>query len=100
MNIDVFVTKELSDVTKVSPAPFMAMLVIGVGIGSLLAGWLSNGRVELGNAYNVDLNDVLSPQSIDKRHGPSAPSASLDTALSVKVWPAANVVLLVAVSDV
>ena len=48
MNIDVFVTKELSDVTKVSPAPFMAMLVIGVGIGSLLAGWLSNGRVELG----------------------------------------------------
>lgn len=48
MNIDVFVTKELSDVTKISPAPFMAMLVIGVGIGSLLAGWLSNGRVELG----------------------------------------------------
>ncbi len=48
MNIDVFVTTELSEVTKVSPAPFMAMLVIGVGIGSLLAGWLSNGRVELG----------------------------------------------------
>lgn len=48
MNIDVFVTTELSDVSKVSPAPFMAMLVIGVGIGSLLAGWLSNGRVELG----------------------------------------------------
>lgn len=48
MNIDVFVATELSDVSKVSPAPFMAMLVIGVGIGSLLAGWLSNGRVELG----------------------------------------------------
>ena len=48
MNIDVFVTTELSDVSKVSPAPFMGMLVIGVGIGSVLAGWLSNGRVELG----------------------------------------------------
>ena len=48
MNIDEFVNTELSDVTQVSPGPFMAMLVIGVGVGSLLAGWWSNGRVELG----------------------------------------------------
>lgn len=49
MNIDVFVNEELADnATKVSPGPFMGMLVIGVGIGSLLAGWWSNGRVELG----------------------------------------------------
>lgn len=48
MNIDEFVNTELSDVTHLSPGPFMAMLVIGVGIGSLLAGWWSNGRVELG----------------------------------------------------
>lgn len=49
MNIDVFVTQELADdVAKVNPGPFMGMLVIGVGVGSLLAGWWSNGRVELG----------------------------------------------------
>ena len=49
MNIDVFVTQELADnVAKVNPGPFMGMLVLGVGIGSLLAGWWSNGRVELG----------------------------------------------------
>jgi len=48
MNIHEFVTNELSDVTPLSPGPFMAMLVIGVGIGSLLAGWWSSGRVELG----------------------------------------------------
>lgn len=49
MNIDVFVNQELADnVASVNPGPFMGMLVIGVGIGSLLAGWWSNGRVELG----------------------------------------------------
>ena len=49
MNIAVFVKSELADdITKANPGPFMAMLVIGVGIGSLLAGWWSNGRVELG----------------------------------------------------
>ena len=49
MNIDVFVNQELADnVAKANPGPFMGMLVIGVGIGSLLAGWWSNGRVELG----------------------------------------------------
>lgn len=48
MNIDQFVNIELADNAVVSPAPFMAMLVLGVGIGSLLAGWWSNGRVELG----------------------------------------------------
>ncbi len=49
MNIDVFVNQELADDTPNSnPGPFMAMLVIGVGVGSLLAGWWSNGRVELG----------------------------------------------------
>ncbi len=49
MNIDVFVTNELADnIPKANPGPFMGMLVIGVGVGSLLAGWWSNGRVELG----------------------------------------------------
>jgi acyl-[acyl-carrier-protein]-phospholipid O-acyltransferase/long-chain-fatty-acid--[acyl-carrier-protein] ligase len=37
-----------ADAPKINPGPFMAMLVIGVGLGSLLAGWWSNGRVELG----------------------------------------------------
>lgn len=49
MTIDVFVNRELADNLKhVNPSPFMAMLVIGVGGGSLLAGVWSNGRVELG----------------------------------------------------
>lgn len=49
MNIDVFVNQELADnISGASPGTFMGMLVIGVGIGSLLAGWWSNGRVELG----------------------------------------------------
>ncbi len=49
MNIDVFVNQELADnVAVANPGPFMGMLVLGVGIGSLLAGWWSNGRVELG----------------------------------------------------
>ncbi|MGV2338902.1 MAG UNVERIFIED_CONTAM: hypothetical protein LVR18_34425 [Planctomycetaceae bacterium] len=30
------------------PSTFNAMLVLGVGAGSLLAGWWSSGRVELG----------------------------------------------------
>lgn len=49
MNIAAFVHQELADnISKANPGPFMAMLVIGVGVGSLLAGWWSNGRVELG----------------------------------------------------
>ena len=74
MNIDIYVNQELADNVgrsvkagdsdpaaatasvavaevnghKMNPGPFMAMLVIGVGLGSLLAGWWSNGRVELG----------------------------------------------------
>jgi len=49
MNIDVFVKSELADnIAKANPGPFMAMLVIGVGVGSVLAGWWSSGRVELG----------------------------------------------------
>ncbi len=49
MAIDVFVTDELAgDLERPDPGPFMAMLVIGVGLGSLLAGWWSSGRVELG----------------------------------------------------
>ncbi len=49
MAIDVFVTDELAEnLEHADPSPFMAMLVIGVGIGSLLAGWWSSGRVELG----------------------------------------------------
>lgn len=49
MSIDGFVRQELADnLTATDPSPFMAMLVIGVGIGSLLAGWWSCGRVELG----------------------------------------------------
>jgi acyl-[acyl-carrier-protein]-phospholipid O-acyltransferase/long-chain-fatty-acid--[acyl-carrier-protein] ligase len=49
MNIDVYVTRELADnIARANPGPFMGMLVIGVGVGSLLSGWWSNGRVELG----------------------------------------------------
>lgn len=49
MSIDVFVRQELADnLTRTDPSPFMAMLVTGVGVGSLLAGWWSCGRVELG----------------------------------------------------
>ncbi|MGB0738881.1 MAG: MFS transporter, partial [Planctomycetaceae bacterium] len=49
MSIDVFVRQELADnLDRANPSPFMAMLVIGVGVGSLLAGWWSCGRVELG----------------------------------------------------
>ncbi|MEY3458430.1 MAG: Bifunctional protein aas, partial [Planctomycetota bacterium] len=49
MTIDAFVRKELADnLVKANPSPFMALLVIGVGAGSLLAGWWSSGRVELG----------------------------------------------------
>ncbi|MEY3174298.1 MAG: Bifunctional protein aas [Planctomycetota bacterium] len=49
MTIDAFVRKELADnLVKANPSPFMALLVLGVGAGSLLAGWWSSGRVELG----------------------------------------------------
>ena len=49
MTIDIFVRKELADnLVKANPSPFMALLVLGVGAGSLLAGWWSSGRVELG----------------------------------------------------
>jgi acyl-[acyl-carrier-protein]-phospholipid O-acyltransferase/long-chain-fatty-acid--[acyl-carrier-protein] ligase len=49
LTIDIFVRRELADnLVKANPSPFMALLVIGVGAGSLLAGWWSSGRVELG----------------------------------------------------
>lgn len=49
LTIDIFVRRELADnLTKANPSPFMALLVLGVGAGSLLAGWWSSGRVELG----------------------------------------------------
>ncbi|MFN9157120.1 MAG: acyl-[ACP]--phospholipid O-acyltransferase [Planctomyces sp.] len=49
MSIDVFVRMELADnLLKANPSTFNAALVLGVGAGSLLAGWWSSGRVELG----------------------------------------------------
>ena len=47
LNIDMFVNKELLlEQNKVGV--FLAVLSIGVGLGSVLAGWWSAGRVELG----------------------------------------------------
>ncbi|MCA9036935.1 MAG: MFS transporter [Planctomycetaceae bacterium] len=47
MNIDTFVTRELL-LSQTRVGLFLAVLSVGVGLGSLLAGWWSNGRVELG----------------------------------------------------
>ena len=47
LNIDTFVIHELS-LTQKEVGPFLAVLSIGVGLGSVLAGWWSGGRVELG----------------------------------------------------
>lgn len=47
MNIDTFVIHELA-MTQSEVGPFLAVLSMGVGLGSLLAGWWSSGRVELG----------------------------------------------------
>ena len=47
MNIDTFVTRELHQ-SQTNVGLFLAVLSIGVGLGSVLAGWWSGGRVELG----------------------------------------------------
>jgi len=47
MNIDVYVTGELHK-TQTEVGIFLAVLSLGVGLGSVLAGWWSGGRVELG----------------------------------------------------
>ncbi len=47
LNIDTFVIYELS-MSQKEVGPFLAVLSVGVGLGSLLAGWWSGGRVELG----------------------------------------------------
>ena len=47
MNIDVYVTGELSK-SQTEVGIFLAVLSLGVGLGSVLAGWWSGGRVELG----------------------------------------------------
>ncbi len=47
MNIDTFVNNELG-MSQKEVGPFLAVLSIGVGLGSVLAGWWSGGRVELG----------------------------------------------------
>ena len=47
MNIDVYVTAELEK-SQTEVGLFLAVLSLGVGLGSVLAGWWSGGRVELG----------------------------------------------------
>jgi acyl-[acyl-carrier-protein]-phospholipid O-acyltransferase/long-chain-fatty-acid--[acyl-carrier-protein] ligase len=47
LNIDTFVIRELH-LSQVQVGIFLAMLALGVGIGSVVAGWWSGGRVELG----------------------------------------------------
>lgn len=47
LNIDTFVINVL-DLTQSDVGTFLAVLSLGVGIGSVLAGWWSGGRVELG----------------------------------------------------
>ncbi|MCR9198028.1 MAG: acyl-[ACP]--phospholipid O-acyltransferase [Planctomycetaceae bacterium] len=47
MNIDSFVTHELQ-LAQTDVGLYLAVLSVGVGLGSVLAGWWSGGRVELG----------------------------------------------------
>ena len=47
LNIDTFVINDLN-LTQSDVGTFLAVLSLGVGIGSVLAGWWSGGRVELG----------------------------------------------------
>lgn len=47
LNIDTFVNNELS-LGQSEVGQFLAVLSVGVGLGSILAGWWSGGRVELG----------------------------------------------------
>ncbi len=47
MNIDVYVMGELGK-TQSEVGIYLTVLSLGVGLGSVLAGWLSGGRVELG----------------------------------------------------
>lgn len=47
MNIDVYVMNELGK-SQSQVGIYLTVLSLGVGLGSVLAGWLSGGRVELG----------------------------------------------------
>lgn len=47
INVEVFVTHELL-MNQTRVGVFLAVLSLGVGLGSVLAGWWSSGRVELG----------------------------------------------------
>lgn len=47
LNIDTFVINVL-EMSQREVGPFLAVLSVGVGLGSVLAGWWSGGRVELG----------------------------------------------------
>ncbi|MCH2212342.1 MAG: MFS transporter [Fuerstiella sp.] len=47
LTIDTFVNNEL-EMKQDAVGPYLAVLSIGVGLGSVLAGWWSGGRVELG----------------------------------------------------
>ena len=55
LNIDVFVINNLR-MNQTSVGAYLAVLSLGVGLGSVLAGWWSGGRVELGM---VPLGTVL-----------------------------------------
>lgn len=55
LNIDVFVINNLK-MDQTSVGVYLAVLSLGVGLGSVLAGWWSGGRVELGM---VPLGTVL-----------------------------------------
>ncbi len=46
-NIDQFATKHLHT-TQQNVGPLLGVLTLGIGIGALLAGWISRGKVELG----------------------------------------------------
>jgi acyl-[acyl-carrier-protein]-phospholipid O-acyltransferase/long-chain-fatty-acid--[acyl-carrier-protein] ligase len=62
LNIDQFAA-EGNATTEVAKTPMLAALVLGVGVGSVLAGILSHGRIELGilpiGALGVSLSSML-----------------------------------------
>ena len=47
LNVDYYTTKQL-DLTQSWVGPLLGILTVGVGLGSVLAGWWSAGKVELG----------------------------------------------------
>ena len=62
LNIDVYVVKEIGD-TQQQVGIALAMLSLGVGLGSVLAGFLSGNRVELGlvplGAFGIMLSTLM-----------------------------------------